>query len=442
MKRFYLSVIILLTLVLTGCEKKVTCLHYNENDGVLEISKSADLCYIAEVAERNKLNEEPLLTDNGRKIALHDACLRLVKDIEINGNWTPIPNSLGSSIKSFDGNNHRVTFRDVEYILPATEDGQPAKSEFMYFGLFERLDYCEVRNLLMEGELSVRNKNITDSYYIHIGTIAGGFGKGAVENCKSRVKISFEDEKGRGKLVIGGIIGEIENLSDPTILTGEIVNEGDITVRGCYSVSLGGVAGTAGSSLEMVENVNLKNMGNMYVEWDKISMRINNEDSYNFIGGVFGRLEVSDGPVRNLDNCGNIVVNTQEVAMDFNLGGVCGEFGKSSDGKNLIYVYGMKNSGTLKIEGKGICKYGCVGGVIGQYDSGYFHQLLNKGKIIIPEGSDLKVGGLFGSENGWGFKSYFLSCNKDEVGDFKIMNYSHFPLIEKVCVEKHDKQQE
>ncbi len=83
MKNFYLSVISLLALVLAGCEEKVTCLHYNETDGVLEISKAAELRYVSEVAERNKQNEEGLMTDNGREIALRDARLRLTNNIEI-----------------------------------------------------------------------------------------------------------------------------------------------------------------------------------------------------------------------------------------------------------------------------------------------------------------------------------------------------------------------
>lgn len=442
MKSFYLSVISLIALVLASCEEKVTCLHYNETDGVLEISKAAELRYISEVAERNIENEEGLLTDNGRKIALRDACLRLTNNIEIKESWTPIPYSLGSSIKSFDGNRYKVTFKDVEYILPATDDGFPAKSKFMYCGLFEKLEDCEVRNLLLEGEISVRNKHIVDNYYIHIGAVAGGLGNGTVENCISRVKISFEDEKGCGKVEIGGIAGIISNELNSMTLTGKIANEGDISVKGCYSVSLGGVAGTARSRIEMSGNVNLENKGHLYVEWDRMALQVNSEDSYNKIGGVFGNLEVYKGPVKNLYNCGNIIVNTQDVPTDFYLGGVCGMFGKASDGSNLIYVYGMKNSGSLKVEGKGICRFGGVGGVIGSFDSGYFHQLLNEGKIIAPANSNLEIGGLLGSESGGGYKSYFLSCNKDKVGDFKVMNYSHFPLIEEVCTEKHNKYQE
>ena len=102
----------------------------------------------------------------------------------------------------------------------------------------------------------------------------------------------------------------------------------------------------------------------------------------------------------------------------------------------------MKNSGTIKVEGKGIGKYSCVGGVIGDCNSGYFHQLLNEGKIIIPDDSNLKIGGLLGYETGLGYTSYLLSCSEDKVGDFKVFNYSQFPLFEKVCTEKHDKSQE
>ncbi len=439
MKNFYLSVISLLALVLAGCEEKVTCLHYNETDGVLEISKAAELRYVSEVAERNKQNEEGLMTDNGREIALRDARLRLTNNIEINGSWTPIATNSVSSIKSFDGNRYTVTFKDVEYILPATDDGYPAKSEFMYCGLFEELDDCEVRNLLLEGEISVKNKDIVNNYYIYIGSVAGELGNGIVENCISRVKISFEDEKGCGKVEIGGIAGTISTVLNSMVLTGKIFNEGDISVKGCYSVSLGGVAGTAGSRMEMSGNVNLGNKGNLYVEWDKMALQVNNEDSHNNIGGVFGRLEVYEGSAKDLYNCGNIVVNTQDVPTDFNLGGVCGMFGKAYFGSNLIRVFGMKNSGSLKVEGKGICKFGCVGGVIGSFNSGYFHQLLNEGKIIIPADSNLEIGGLLGSESGLGYKSYFLSCNKDMVGDFKVLNYANFPLIKKACTENHNK---
>ena len=442
MKNFYLSVISLLALVFAGCEEKVTCLHYNETDGVLEISKAAELHYVYEVAKKYKETRESFQTDNGRMIAFEDACLRLINDIEIKESWTPIPFFFGYSIKSFDGNNYKITFKDVEYILPATDDGHPANPYFMHYGLFESLSDCEVRNLLLEGEISVRNKDIVYDYNIGIGAVAGELTNGTVENCISRVKISFEDEKGCGKVEIGGITGGFSNISNSITWTGKIVNEGDISVKGCYSVYLGGLAGTAGDKIEISGNVNLENKGNLSVEWDRMALQINNEDSYNNIGGVFGKLEVYKGPVKNIYNCGNIIVNTQDIPTTFQLGGVCGMFGKSYDGRNLIEVFGMKNSGTIKVEGKGIGKYSCVGGVIGDCNSGYFHQLLNEGKIIIPDDSNLKIGGLLGYETGLGYTSYLLSCSEDKVGDFKVFNYSQFPLFEKVCTEKHDKSQE
>ena len=113
MKNFYLSVISLLALVFAGCEEKVTCLHYNETDGVLEISKAAELHYVYEVAKKYKETRESFQTDNGRMIAFEDACLRLINDIEIKESWTPIPFFFGYSIKSFDGNNYKITFKDV-----------------------------------------------------------------------------------------------------------------------------------------------------------------------------------------------------------------------------------------------------------------------------------------------------------------------------------------
>ena len=101
---------------LTSCEEKVTALHFNEAEQVFEIGKESELRFLNETFEIKDKNMEAqtLLTDAGREIPADEVRIKLVKDIEISGEWTPINSRLGSS-----------TATDIP--LPSTEYGWSLK---------------------------------------------------------------------------------------------------------------------------------------------------------------------------------------------------------------------------------------------------------------------------------------------------------------------------
>ena len=81
-----------LSLGLTSCEEKVNALHFNEVEKVFEIGKESELRFLNETFEIKDKNMEvqTLLTDAGKEIPAEEVRVRLVKDIEISGEWTPV----------------------------------------------------------------------------------------------------------------------------------------------------------------------------------------------------------------------------------------------------------------------------------------------------------------------------------------------------------------
>ena len=82
-----------LSLWLTSCEEKVTALHFNEAEQVFEIGKESELRYLNEVLEANPLmvkDRIALTSDTGKEVPAKEACIKLVDDIKISGEWAPI----------------------------------------------------------------------------------------------------------------------------------------------------------------------------------------------------------------------------------------------------------------------------------------------------------------------------------------------------------------
>lgn len=129
MKRmFYL--VACLPFWLTSCEEKVTALHFNEAEQVFEIGKASELRYLNEVLEANQLMMEDKITlasDAGKEIPAKEACIKLMNDIEISGEWTPIK----LPIRKLDGNGHTIIFNEVRMVIEDNID------TWVRVGLFE-----------------------------------------------------------------------------------------------------------------------------------------------------------------------------------------------------------------------------------------------------------------------------------------------------------------
>ena len=131
---------------LTSCEEKVTALHFNEAEQVFEIGKESELRFLNETFEIKDKNMEAqtLLTDAGKEIPADEVRIKLVKDIEISGEWTPIK----FPVREFDGNGHTITFDGIRVVIEESSKG------VFDVGLFEEMGgekeavvkYAEERN--------------------------------------------------------------------------------------------------------------------------------------------------------------------------------------------------------------------------------------------------------------------------------------------------------
>lgn len=59
------------------------------------------------------MEAQTLLTDAGKEIPADEVRIKLVKDIEISGEWTPIK----FPVREFDGNGHTITFDGIRVVI-------------------------------------------------------------------------------------------------------------------------------------------------------------------------------------------------------------------------------------------------------------------------------------------------------------------------------------
>ena len=143
---------------LTSCEEKVTALHFNEAEQVFEIGKESELRFLNETFEIKDKNMEAqtLLTDAGREIPADEVRIKLVKDIEISGEWTPIK----FPVREFDGNGHTITFDGIRVVIEESSKG------VFDVGLFEEMGgekEAVVKDLTLAGQTSTTSSTSTTS---------------------------------------------------------------------------------------------------------------------------------------------------------------------------------------------------------------------------------------------------------------------------------------
>ena len=419
---------------LTSCEEKVTALHFNEAEQVFEIGKESELRFLNETFEIKDKNMEAqtLLTDAGKEIPADEVRIKLVKDTEISGEWTPIK----FPVREFDGNGHTITFDGIRVVIEENSQGSFSA------GLFDEMGGEKgtvVKDLTLAGDMTIDAQKREDSYILSVGSLAGEFKNGCIENCTSKVNISFADNKGICTLWLGGLIGHLNSYGSEVevSLRGKVVNEGNITVNPCSNADIGGVIGmvTNYGKVFIKGDVCVENKGNLTVQW-----KADAQPEHNCIGGVFGQFWTNETDIGHLHNWGNIRLDTQNTSAAFNIGGVCGNL--QPHNYERIYPLDLYNAGNIEIKNDLTSEYSCVGGIIGSFGGCSFHRVINEGRIVLSGKGSEYISGLLGAESPIHGNCYLHSCCIDKVGDYPVWNISYHPVTKQVpCKENHPTNQ-
>lgn len=410
---------------LTSCEEKVTALHFNEAEQVFEIGKESELRFLNETFEIKDKNMEAqtLLTDAGKEIPADEVRIKLVKDIEISGEWTPIK----FPVREFDG---------IRVVIEESSKG------VFDVGLFEEMGgekEAVVKDLTLAGDMTIDAQKREDGYSLLAGSLAGEFKNGCIENCTSKVDISFADNKGICTLCLGGLVGDLDSYGSEVevALRGKIINEGNLTVNPCSDAYIGGVIGRATNygKIFIKENVCVENKGDLTVQW-----KADAQPDHSYIGGVVGLFKTNETDIEHLHNWGNIRLDTQNTSATFNIGGVCGEL--TPHNYERIYPLDLYNAGNIEIKHDLLAEFSAIGGVIGSFGGSSFHQVVNEGKIIVSGKGCKYISGLLGSESSIHGNCYLHSCCVDKVGAYPVWNISYHPVTKQVpCKENHPTNQ-
>lgn len=421
-----------LSLGLTSCEEKVSALHFNEAEQVFEIGKESELRFLNETFEIKDKNMEAqtLLTDAGKEIPADEVRIKLVKDIEISGEWTP----LKFPVREFDGNGHIITFDGIRVVIEENSQGSFSA------GLFDEMGGEKgtvVKDLTLAGDMTIDAQKREDSYILSVGSLAGEFKNGCIENCTSKVDISFADNKGICTLWLGGLIGHLNSYGSEVevSLRGKVVNEGNITVNPCSNADIGGVIGSVTNYGKIIikEDVCVENKGNLTVQWKADSQH---KYKNNHIGGVVGNFTTNETAIEHLHNWGNIRLDTQNTSVRFNIGGVCGEL-KPHDYER-IYPLDLYNAGNIEIKNDLLYEYSTIGGIIGSFGGCSFHRVINEGRIVLSGKGSEYISGLLGAESPIHGNCYLHSCCIDKVGDYPIWRIYYQRLSKQIpCEENH-----
>lgn len=421
-----------LSLGLTSCEEKVSALHFNEAEQVFEIGKESELRFLNETFEIKDKNMEAqtLLTDAGKEIPADEVRIKLVKDIEISGEWTP----LKFPVREFDGNGHIITFDGIRVVIEENSQGSFSA------GLFDEMGGEKgtvVKDLTLAGDMTIDAQKREDSYILSVGSLAGEFKNGCIENCTSKVDISFADNKGICTLWLGGLIGHLNSYGSEVevSLRGKVVNEGNITVNPCSNADIGGVIGSVTNYGKIIikEDVCVENKGNLTVQWKADSQH---KYKNNHIGGVVGNFTTNETDIEHLHNWGNIRLDTQNTSVRFNIGGVCGEL-KPHDYER-IYPLDLYNAGNIEIKNDLLYEYSTIGGIIGSFGGCSFHRVINEGRIVLSGKGSEYISGLLGAESPIHGNCYLHSCCIDKVGDYPIGRIYYQRLSKQIpCEENH-----
>ena len=169
--------------------------------------------------------------------------LVLTKDVVISENWEPIKNFTGI----FDGNGHSITFNINETTGPIPNT--------QYLGLFDSCTNATIKNLYVNGNISLNTGGSVLNPNIFVGGIVGSSTNSTLENVHFSGNINVITNNDNSSWV-GGLVGKATNTQ---ILlssnTAPITSEVDSVIG---STKVGGLCGEFSGTIE-----NCYNMGNV-----------------------------------------------------------------------------------------------------------------------------------------------------------------------------------
>ena len=189
----------------------------------------------------------------------------LTKDIEISENWNPISNFTGT----FDGNGHTITFN----ISKTTG----AFSTTPYLGLFASCTDATIKNLYVNGNISLSTGGSLANPNVYVGGIVGNSTNSTLENVHFSGNINIVTSNDNSSWV-GGLVGQATNtqisLSSNTATitakvnsyigitkTGGLCGEFSGNIENCYNT--GNVLATAVTESPYAGGIVGNNKGNI-----------------------------------------------------------------------------------------------------------------------------------------------------------------------------------
>jgi len=229
--------------------------------------------------------------------SVHTSKYYMLKNDIVLTSWdTPIGKSWDKRFRgNFDGNGKKITFNNISLSLDLSNSSDE-------YGLFADIDGGTVKNLVLEGNITINAEGNPNC----VGVLAGS-SSGLIENVSSTVNISFTKDTRSVKL--GGIVGEnyggiVKNCFNIGTIDIDIVNPYE-------DFEVGGVAGFNSGTVE-----------NCYATGD---ITVTQDGESGNAGGVVGN---NTGTVRNCYATGNVDATG---SVSISTGGVVGTIGTNDD---------------------------------------------------------------------------------------------------------------
>ena len=257
---------------------------------------------------------------NALDTAAAKAYVKLTKNIEVPGSWTPLGKNASYAFSGhFDGDGHSVTI---------TVD-DPSLGYFGFFGCLDSgADRDSTTPIEDQPTVTVENLTVNGSIYCsEPGAFVGGIaararGKVSIENCVNNATISSSAASSAG---VGGLIGGYDDGVEYVdinirMTVDNCANNGAITVTGDNTDAM--VGGLVGSNANCVQVKNSTNSGTVNAHGCTV-------------GGLLGQAGYQTGDYK------------PSIADSANTGTLIGAEGKTNNlfGKGTISQDNIKNSG-------------------------------------------------------------------------------------------------
>lgn len=273
--------------------------------------------------------------------------VKLDADIDLDGkNWSTIGDGYNSYYEGdFDGQNHTIS---GIYIV-SQHDKQK------HYGFFSFLSYASVKNVRLQGKVSVENSNPMkqgfDTYnyscYSFIGGLVGFAHNVYFKNCKVEMDVKCKRDHPLGYLILGGIAGLCRVDDSSTVVMSNCSHIGTLYAGEWSGTSrspiVGGLIGWSGLGkwpgvVEYCENISSE----IYCSETVTS----NDMWYYSIGGLIGEGRAEVNYCRNIVD--NITVKNECTNLShFYIGGIGAEQQPTKNCYSVVKNYNI-NSVTLK----------------------------------------------------------------------------------------------